>query len=62
MTHGHNMLLGYKGKMVMGSCVLSDPLNTRQENAFTLQALSAALCEELFTSDPFLFIGAGART
>lgn len=56
------MLLGYKGKMVMGSCVLSDPLNTRQENAFTLQALSAALCEELFTSDPFLFIGAGART
>lgn len=45
--------------MVMGSCVLSAPLNERKQNAFTLPSLSVVLNEKLFFSvllSPVLFV------
>lgn len=51
MTHGHNMLLGYKSKMLwLWPRVLSAPLSEGKVNAFTLLSLSVALCEKLLYS------------
>lgn len=48
-THGHNILLGHKGKMLwIWSRVLSAPMDEMKVNAFILLSLSVVLNEKLF--------------